>query len=383
MIEKQPMQPGTLDALEDFRNWELAALEKRFEKRIAEIIPADKVIRGQALKHWSRVAKPLGSLGVLEEDVVRLAAAQGRKIPDVSRRALLIFCADNGVVEAGVSQTGQEVTAAVMGNMTRGRSCSCLMAERAGADVFPVDMGVACEMEHPGEVHPLIVRKIRYGTSNFTKGPAMTRQEALTAVLTGIDAVRVLKEQGYQMLAAGEMGIGNTTTSSAVAAVLLHKDPAEVTGRGAGLDAAGLDRKTDAIRRGIALHKPDPTNGLEVLEKVGGFDLAAMAGVFLGGAVYHVPVVVDGFIAEAAAAVAKTIAEEASDYMLAAHVSAEPAAGWLLAFLGLTPAVQAGLRLGEGTGALTLFPLLDMALSVYRDMDTFADMEIEAYKPLA
>lgn len=170
--------------------------------------------------------------------------------------------------------------------------------------------------------------------------------------------------------------------SSAVASVLLQKEPELVTGCGAGLDSAGLKRKTEAIRHGIKLHHPDPMDGMEVLQKVGGFDLAAMAGAFLGGAIYHVPVVIDGVIAAAAAAAAGRTAAAATDYMLAAHVSAEPASIWLLDLIGVTPAIQAGLRLGEGTGALALFPLLDMALSIYRDMDTFAEMEIEEYKPL-
>ena len=176
--------------------------------------------------------------------------------------------------------------------------------------------------------------------------------------------------------------IEGITHSMCIASVLLQKDPELVTGAGAGLDSAGLKRKTEVIRRGIGLHHPDPMDGMEVLQKVGGFDLAAMAGAFLGGAIYHVPVVIDGVIAAAAAAAAGRIAPAATDYMLAAHVSAEPASIWLLDLIGVTPAIQAGLRLGEGTGALALFPLLDMALSIYRDMDTFAEMEIEEYKPL-
>lgn len=372
----------TLESLEDFRHFSEKELEIWFDQLKKQIVPADETIREQAEKHWGRVAKPLGSLGVLEEDIVRAAAAQGGKVPDFSKRALLIFCADNGVVEEGVSQTGQEVTAAVVSNMTRGRSCSCLMAEKAETDVFPIDIGIACEVEHQGKLHPLTERKIRRGTSNFTKEAAMTRQEVLTAVLTGIDAVRVLKDREYRLFTVGEMGIGNTTTSSAVASVLLRKEPELVTGCGAGLDLAGLKRKTKAIRRGIDLHQPDPMDGMDVLQKVGGFDLAAMAGAFLGGAIYHVPVVIDGVIAAAAAAAAGRIAPAATDYMLAAHVSAEPASIWLLDLIGVTPAIRAGLRLGEGTGALALFPLLDMALSIYRDMDTFAEMEIEEYKPL-
>ena len=337
----------TLESLEDFRHFSEKELEIRFAQLKKRIVPADETIREQAEKHWGRVAKPLGSLGVLEEDIVRAAAAQGGKVPDFSKRALLIFCAENGVVEEGVSQTGQEVTAAVVSNMTRGRSCSCLMAEKAETDVFPIDIGIACEVEHQGKLHPLTERKIRRGTSNFTKAAAMTRQEVLTAVLTGIDAVRVLKDREYRLFTVGEMGIGNTTTSSAVASVLLRKEPELVTGCGAGLDSAGLKRKTKAIRRGIGLHHPDPMDGMA-----------------------------------AAAAAAGRIAPAATDYMLAAHVSAEPASIWLLDLIGVTPAIRAGLRLGEGTGALALFPLLDMALSIYRDMDTFAEMEIEEYKPL-
>ena len=198
---------GTLESLEDFRHFSEQELEGRFEQLKKQIVPADKTIREQAEKHWGHVAKPLGSLGVLEEDIVRAAAAQGEEVPDFSKRALLIFCADNGVVEEGVSQTGQEVTAAVVSNMTRGRSCSCLMAEKAEADVFPIDMGIACEVEHRGELYPLTERKIRRGTSNFTKAAAMTRQEVLTAILTGIDEVHVLKEhRQYDDQQCGRIG---------------------------------------------------------------------------------------------------------------------------------------------------------------------------------
>lgn len=373
---------GTMEELEDFRNLDLADLEKRFSTLTEKIFPSDAKIRDEALKRWSLVAKPLGSLGVLEDDIARICAAQRGFIPDIYKRALIIFCADNGIVEEGVSQTGQNVTASVMQNITYGRSCSSLMATHAKTDVFPIDIGVACDIDYSGDIHPLTIRKIRRGTSNFTKECSMSRKEVLIAILTGIDSVRVLEEQGYQIAAVGEMGIGNTTTSSAIASVILDKDPSIVTGHGAGLDTAGLNRKTDAIRRGIALHRPDPQSGLNLLETIGGFDLAAMAGVFLGGAIYHIPIVIDGFIAETAASVAKIIAGASVDYMLAAHVSAEPAAIWLLSYLGLNPAVNAGLRLGEGTGAITLFPLLDMALSVYTDMDTFSEMNIEAYRPL-
>ena len=372
----------TLESLEDFRHFSEKELEIRFDQLKKQIVPADKTIREQAEKHWEHVAKPLGSLGVLEEDIVRAAAAQGEEVPDFSKRALLIFCADNGVVEEGVSQTGQEVTAAVVSNMTRGRSCSCLMAEKAETDVFPIDMGIACEVEHRGELHPLTERKIRRGTSNFTKAAAMTRQEVLTAILTGIDAVRVLKEQGYRLSAVGEMGIGNTTTSSAVASVLLQKDPELVTGAGAGLDSAGLKRKTEAIRRGIGLHHPDPMDGMEVLQKVGGFDLAGITGLYLGGAVYRIPIVVDGFISAVAALAAVRICEWVKDAMIVSHVSKEPGMQKILKELHMDAPLHADMCLGEGTGAVAYLPVLDLAAEVYGRMSTFSENDIEDYKEL-
>lgn len=367
---------------ETFRDWPEERLAALFEERCRKIMPPDQIAAEKAAFRWSKVAKPLGSLGVLEDDITRIAGMTGSAAVKIDKKALVIFCSDNGVVEEGVTQAGQEVTAAVTSNFTRGDSCACLMAEKAGVDVFPVDIGVACEIGETGEAHPLTDRKIRRGTSNFVREPAMTGREALLAVLAGIDMVRELNDKGYQIIATGEMGIGNTTTSSAVASVLLGVDPAEVTGRGAGLSREGLERKILAIRKGISLHRPKPENGLEVLAKVGGFDLAGLAGVFLGGAIYHIPVVIDGFISAAAAAAAAAIQKTAADYMLAAHVSAEPAGRRMLEFLGKKPAIEAGMCLGEGTGAVALFPLLDMTLAVYEKMCTFSDMEIEEYKPL-
>ena len=368
--------------LVDFRDWKEDELERWLEALLLRIVPADEAAGEKAAYRWSKVAKPLHSLGILEEDIRRIAAMQGKGQPDISKKALVLFCADNGVVEEGVTQTGQEVTAAVTRNFTRGESCSCLMAQRAGADVFPVDIGVACEMDKLGTVYPLIDRKIRRGTSNFTKEPAMSRREVITAILTGADLVRVLKRAGYGILATGEMGIGNTTTSSAVAAVLLQEEPEKVTGKGAGLSEEGLKRKIAAIKTGIQRWKPNEKDGIDLLSKVGGFDLAGLAGVFLGCAAFQMPVIIDGLISAAAAAAAAVIDGRVRDYMLAAHVSAEPAGEGLLALLGQTPVIRAGLCLGEGTGALMLFPLLDMTMEIYNRMCTFSEMEIEEYQPL-
>lgn len=379
--EPTETEPKVRVRWETFKDWPEKRLAGLLKEHCRCIVPADEMAARDAAFRWSKVAKPLGSLGALEEDIIRVAGMTGSASVALHKKALVIFCADNGVVEEGVTQTGQEVTAAVTSNFTRGESCACLMAARAGADVFPVDIGVACEMGETGGVYPLLQRKIRRGTSNFTKLPAMTRREALLAVLTGIDLAGDLKEKGYHIIATGEMGIGNTTTSSAVAAVLLGEEPEAVTGRGAGLCDAGLDKKIRAIRMGILLHRPERSDGLDILHKVGGLDLAGMAGLFLGGAVYRIPVVIDGFISAAAAAAAVAIDETAREYMLAAHVSAEPAGRRLLQFLGKTPVIDAGMCLGEGTGAVALLPLLEMALDVYDRMSTFSDMEIEEYVP--
>ena len=354
---------------ETYRDWTEGQLSALLEEQCGRLVPADKEAERAAAFRFSKIAKPLGSLGVLEEDIIKIAGMTGSAAVKLDKKALIIFCADNGVVEEGVTQTGQEVTAAVTSNFTKGESCACLMAEKAGADVYPVDIGVACEL---GET----------GTDNFIKTTAMTRREAVLAVLAGIELAGELKNKGYQIIATGEMGIGNTTTSSAVASVLLGLDPAAVTGKGAGLSDSGLQQKIRTIKRGIELHKPDPSDGLDVLSKVGGFDLAGLAGVFLGGAIFRIPVVIDGFISAAAAAAAVAINETAVGYMLAAHVSAEPAGRKMLDFLGKKPAIEAGMCLGEGTGAVALFPLLDMTLAVYERMSTFEDIEIDEYKPL-
>ena len=335
----------------------------------------------RAQDRWSHVAKPLGSLGVLERNIVRIAGIQADPLIDIEKKALVIMCADNGVVAEGVTQTGQEVTAVVTENFTKGDSCVCLMARRAGTDVFPVDIGVAGEVRDLG-VHPLIRRKIRPGTENMAKCPAMTRQEAEAAVRVGMELVGELKSKGYKIIATGEMGIGNTTTSSAVLAAFMGCPAAEVTGRGAGLNDEGLERKIRVIDRAIALHRPDPLDGLDVLSKVGGLDLAGLAGVFIGGAVCGVPVVVDGFISAAAACAAAVIFPDCRAYMLGSHRSGEPGMERALAFLGLETVIDGGLCLGEGTGAVALLPLLDMAADIYREMSTFAQIEIEEYKPL-
>lgn len=279
-------------------------------------------------------------------------------------------------MEEGVTQTGQEVTAIVAENFLSGDTSACVMSRQCGTKVIPVDIGMAVDTKVSKEL------KVAYGTANMTKGPAMTRAQAVQALEAGIEMVRRLKEEGYGLLATGEMGIGNTTTSSAVASVLLDRSVEEMTGRGAGLSGDGLNRKINAIRKAIEVNQPDPKDAIGVLAKVGGFDIAGMAGMFLGGAALGVPVVIDGFISCVAALIAQRICPLAGEYMIASHVSKEPAARLILEALGKEAVIHGEMCLGEGSGAVALFPFLDMGIAVYDSMSTFEDIHVEQYEEL-
>ncbi len=341
-----------------------------FKKIEEQMKPLDKKAMGAAKAHWDGIAKPLGSLGQLEHMVCSLAGIQRTADVNIDRRAVLVFCADNGVVAQGVASTPQDITAVMAKFIAQERSTVGIMAREAHADVIAVDVGMCKRIDELN----IIDRHIADGTADMTQGPAMTREQAQQAIQTGIDMVRECKANGYQMIATGEMGIGNTTTSSAVAALLLRVPPEEVTGRGAGLDHAGLERKLRAIQRAIDVNKPNPNDALDVLSKVGGFDIAAMAGAFIGGAIYDIPVVVDGLISAVSALVASRLCPSARNCMIASHVSEEPASRKILDSLSLTPVICAQMRLGEGTGAVAVLPLIDMALSVYRNLMTFEDI---------
>ena len=336
--------------------------ETELNALLAGITPANEAARAAAHAHWASLAKPLGGLGRLETMLEDAAALTGSAELDLSRRVVVVLCADNGVVAQGVSQTGQEVTRAVAENLAMRRTSVCQMARTAHCDVLPVDMGIA-------------------GTADFTQGPAMSRAEAVQAVGEGIALARELAGDGYRLIATGEMGIGNTTTSSAVAAVLLGQPVELMTGRGAGLSDEGLARKVDAICRGILCNEPDPEDTLDVLAKLGGFDIAGLCGVFLGGALAGVPVLADGFISGVAALCAVRLCPAAVKAVFASHCSAEPAARIVLEALGKAPIITAGLHLGEGTGAVASIPLWDMALAVYGGCYSFAEGGIAPYTP--
>ncbi len=343
---------------------------------LRQIEECDHAAAAAAGKRWDSIAKPLHSLGWLEDAVIRIAGAQHSARVNTEKKILVPMCADNGVVAEGVTQTGQEVTAIVAENFLDEKSCAAIMCRMGGADIRPIDIGMAVDTPRVEK------RKIAYGTKNFAREPAMTPEQAVLAVETGIRLAGELREEGYHLIATGEMGIGNTTTSSAVAAALLNVPADEMTGRGAGLTSAGLQKKIRVIRDAIRRWNLAEQDPLTVLSCVGGFDIAGMTGLFLGGAYYHIPVLIDGFISSVAALLAVRLCPASSGYMLATHVSKEPAARRILRELGLSPALDAGMCLGEGSGAAAAFPLIDMAAEIYHSMSTFGQIQVEAYQEL-
>ena len=338
----------------------------------------DRAAYRAALDRWDGLAKPLGSLGELEADVAKIAALTGNTDVRLDRRRLYVFCADNGVVAQGVSQSDASVTEAVARALGEGRSTVNHMTSGLHCPVVPIDVGMRCEKTPSG----VLERRVRTGTGDITREPAMSRADCLAAMETGFDLARTAAREGVQLLLAGEMGIGNTTTSAAVLSVLLGRLPEEVAGRGAGLSADGLQRKISAVRQAIAVNRPEPADPVDVLTKVGGLDLAALCGYCLGGACARCPVLLDGLITCAAALCAVRLCPDVRDALIASHCSAEPASALALEALELRPLIAAGLRLGEGGGAAAALPLLDLALRVYHSGNTFDQLGIEAYQPL-
>ena len=341
-----------------------------------KVSPASRTAARECRCQWDSIAKPLNGLGEFENMICRIGAIQGTSQVRLGKRAVAVFCGDNGVTAEGVTQTDSSVTAVVTENFARGIASVNRMAALADVDVVPVDLGVAGEIREPGVQNCKIAR----GTGNIRREPAMTREQALAAIHEGIRLAGELHGSGYDILAAGEMGIGNTTTSSAIVSVMLGEPVEAVTGRGAGLSRAGLEQKIQVIRDAIALHRPDPEDPVQVLADLGGFDIAGITGFLLGGAIYRIPVVLDGMISLAAALLARKLCPLVTEYLLASHIGREPACKKALERLGLRPVICGDLALGEGTGAVMLFPLLDMACEVYRENPTFSEIRIEAYE---
>lgn len=339
------------------------------EQTCMQLGPMDEAAMALARRRLDSLTKPLGSLGRLEELAVRLAGITGDVLPTVSPRTVVVMAGDHGVTAEGVSAYPSEVTPQMVLNFLRGGAGINVLARLADARVRVVDMGVAAELSHPG----LESRRVRAGTDNMAQGPAMTRAEAVQAVEEGIAVARDEVERGARLVCLGDMGIGNTTPASAMIAAFGGLPPQAVTGRGTGLDDGGMERKVRAIEAALRVNAPDPRDALDVLSRVGGLEIAGLAGVALGAAARRVPVLVDGVISGAAALAAARLAPQATEYFFAGHCSVEPAHRHALALMRLRPLLDLDLRLGEGTGAALASLLLEAACRIIREMATFED----------
>lgn len=336
-------------------------------------LPALDEAAGEALRErLAGLTKPLGSLGRLEELAVHLGRITGETHPQVARRAVVVMAGDHGVTAEGVSTFPAEVTAQMVRNFLRGGAGINVLARQAGARVLVVDVGVSADLNLPG----LRSAKVRPGTANLAEGPAMSETEARAALTIGYDIAGELTNDGVEIIGTGEMGIGNTTPASALLAVFGHLEATEVVGMGTGLDSAGVEHKTAVLRRALQTNRPDPARPLEALARVGGLEIAALAGLILGCAYRRRPVVLDGFISGAAALVAEALAPGATAFMIPSHLSAEPGHRRLLDLLGLRAMLHLDLRLGEGTGAALAFPILEAATRIPWEMATFSEAAV-------
>ena len=427
---------------------------KQFEDLIKGSFHLDKEAMEACKLRWNEVAKPLYSLGTFEKHLIQIAGITGCLDIKLDKKVIVVMCSDNGVVEEGVTQTDQSVTAIVAGHIAEGKGNINTLARYSGAQVIAVDIGMNTgeldkhiewektkeldrhierektkeldrhierektkeldrhiEREKSEELdkhrerekteklskheeaarqgitevtflNGLIAAKVAQGTGNIAKGAAMSRAQAVQAMMTGINLMRELKDKGYSIVGTGEMGIGNTTTSSAMASILLKLPVKTLTGPGAGLSKEGVVHKIQVIEQAIEVNRPDSSDPVDVLAKIGGFDIAGITGLFLGGMLYRLPVVIDGIISAVAALTACRINPDAVHFMLASHQGREKACDYILKELGLTPVIYGDLALGEGSGTAFLFPLLDMAEAVYRNSPTFRGMKIAAYEDL-
>lgn len=366
-----------------------------FENLIALVTPTSQSHRQLAKKHWDSIAKPLDSLGEFERIFQKLSAIYESEIPDISNKCITVMCADNGIVKEGISQSDKDVTLAVAKSMALGTSSIAVLSKAAGSKMTVFDMGID---SFDTEIYSLgvINHKLMHGTNNFIEEKAMPLDITLRALLTGISIVRELKDNKTTIIGTGEMGIGNTTTSSALSAAILNLPVEDVTGRGAGLDDIKLNKKIDTIKEGIEKYgfrdkmfldsiKSEYKSVrslavLDLLSSLGGLDIATLTGIFIGGSIYKLPIVIDGVISEVAALLAYFINPLCKEYMVASHLSREPVASIIFDILDLRPVIDASLALGEGSGCAMLFPLLDMVLEIYTKNASFSDIKIEEYK---
>jgi len=348
------------------------------ETTIARIPEPDLAAAREVQARLDQKTKPPGSLGRLEELACTLAAVRGTPDLDLPRKAIVVMAGDHGVAEEGVSAFPQEVTAQMVLNFARGGAAINVLARHAGAQVVVVDMGVKSTLPAHPEVRSV---RIGSGTGNLARGPAMSRDETLRALEAGIAIADELAASDVGLVGIGEMGIANTTPASALAAAFTGASPEEVTGRGTGIDDTGHRRKVEVVRRALAVNRPDPADALGTLARLGGFEIAGLAGVVLGSAARRVPVLVDGFIATAAALAAVRIAPRAGYALIASHRSVEAGHRHLLAALAKKPLLELDLRLGEGTGAAIAMHLVDASVHILREMATFASAGVSGSEP--
>lgn len=347
-------------------------MESSLKSKIERIVPVSADWRKKARNHLNNLAIPQGSLGQLLDIAEQLAAIKEDLKPSVRSKAVVTMAGDHGVVEEGVSAFPQEVTPQMVANFIAGGAAINVLAGVAGARVMVVDMGVASDLD-PSFADKMLFRKVGYGTRNMARGSAMSREQAVQALEAGIEIAGRLVEEGVELLATGDMGIGNTTPSSAILAAISGCPVRDVTGRGTGIGDEALENKIRVIERALDVNQPDPQDGVDVLAKVGGFEIGGIAGLILGASIHRVPVVVDGFISSAGALLAKTIAPASLDYMIAGHQSKEYGHRLMLEKLGLRPLLNLNLRLGEGTGAALAMNIVESAAQVICKMATFED----------
>ena len=338
---------------------------------IKQIQPLDQVSMQAARERQNQLTKPAGSLGRLEELSIQLAGIQRRAMPGIKDKAVIVMAGDHGVTAEGVSAYPQEVTPQMVLNFLGGGAAINVLARHAGARVVVVDMGVANDI--PSADANLIRRRVGPGTMNLAQGPAMKREQAEESIQSGIEVALAEISKGADILGTGDMGIGNTTPSAAIACALMNVAAEKIAGRGTGVDDDGLKRKISVIENALAVNKPNPKDGLDVLSKVGGFEIGGLAGVMIGAASKHVPVMVDGFISTAAAMIAVTLAPECRQYLTSAHRSKENGHALMLEWLGIKPLLDFDLRLGEGTGAALGISMAEAACKVLSEMATFGE----------
>jgi nicotinate-nucleotide--dimethylbenzimidazole phosphoribosyltransferase len=341
------------------------------KKTISNIEELDQKMMTQARERVNNLIKPPKSLGQLEDLAVQLSGITGKLYPEFERKAIIVMAGDHGVYEEGVTSNPQEITLAQILYIAKGLTGVCALGNVSNAKIVPVDIGVKGELPDDAGV---IIRKIKQGTDNIAKGPAMSREEAIQAIEVGIDIANQEIANGIDLLGTGEMGIGNTTPSTAIVSVFGNIDPLEITGRGAGLGKGGKEHKANIIRKAIEMNQPDPKDGIDVLAKVGGLEIGGMAGVMLGAAAANIPVVVDGYISTAAALIAASIEPKVKNYMVTSHATAEPGGMKASELLGIKPMLFMDMCLGEGSGAALAFPIIEAACHMMKDMVTFADV---------